>query len=52
MAFYPQCWDISVFLLYQRLAVPLKVNGAPPQSSAEIYVDRGGPQFQSLCYHV
>ena len=54
MALYPQCWDISVFLLYQRLAVPLKVNEAPPQTSAEISVSfivgRSSVQKQSIIY--
>ena len=35
MALHPQCWDISVFLLCQKLAVPLVVGEAPPQSPAE-----------------
>ena len=35
MALRPQCWDISVFLLCQKLAVPLKFSEAPPQSPAE-----------------
>ena len=35
MAIHPQCWDISVFLLYQKLTEPLKVSGAPPQNLTE-----------------
>ena len=35
MALHPQYWDISVSLLCQKLAVPLIVGEAPPQSSAE-----------------
>ena len=34
MAIHPQCWDISVFLLYQKLAEPLIVGEAPPHAKS------------------
>ena len=35
MVLHPRCWDISVFLLCQKLVVPLIVGEAPPQSPVE-----------------
>ena len=46
MVLHPQYWDTSVFLLYQMLAMPLIVGGAPPQSPAKAFAYSMGVALQ------